>query len=83
MKRDGGGKFHGFIPPELETYEEWGGILVGTPEQVREKLENEIEATGVNYIIAGITFGDISHDHAMRTLHLLSEEVIPKLPLAA
>lgn len=66
-------------PDRMEGYRDIGGIIVGTPEMVREELEQQIEIMGLNYLIFAFYFGDIAHEHAMRSLSLFTNEVMPYL----
>ncbi len=56
-----------------------GAVIVGSPDTVQRHIEHQIDALGINYMICGMYFGNISHDQAMRSLRLLADEVIPKI----
>lgn len=54
-------------------------LLTGTPRTVLEKLQELVEATGLNYLLCVFSFGDLAPQHAMRSLALFKDEVMPKL----
>jgi alkanesulfonate monooxygenase SsuD/methylene tetrahydromethanopterin reductase-like flavin-dependent oxidoreductase (luciferase family) len=52
------------------------GIVVGTPDSIRPFMD-EYMTTGANYFLGGFQFGSVTHEQAMRSLRLFSEEVLP------
>jgi alkanesulfonate monooxygenase SsuD/methylene tetrahydromethanopterin reductase-like flavin-dependent oxidoreductase (luciferase family) len=52
------------------------GIVAGTPDSIRPFMD-EYMTTGANYFLLGVQFGDLTHEKAMQTLRLFSEEVMP------
>jgi len=60
-----------------------GAFLAGTPEAVRDRLAEEVAATGANYLICGIAWGNLSHAQSMRSLALFAEHVMPRLASVA
>jgi alkanesulfonate monooxygenase SsuD/methylene tetrahydromethanopterin reductase-like flavin-dependent oxidoreductase (luciferase family) len=56
-----------------------GWLLVGTPSQVRERVLEQIDATGINYMIGAFAFGAMSTSQLLNSLGLFSEEVLPAL----
>ena len=54
-------------------------LITGTPLTVLGKLQEVIRVTGMNYLLCVFSFGDIAPQHAMRSLELFSNEVMPKL----
>ena len=67
------------------TYDELdalGGFLIGTPDQVAEKVER-LEAIGVDTLLLVCSFGALSHAQVCRSLELFSGAVIrPRQPAA-
>ena len=53
-------------------------IIVGTAEECLRKIERYEEA-GVDQLLCYVQFGDLPHDKVMRTLELLSNDIMPKL----
>lgn len=64
---------------DVEGAMESGAAVVGSPETVAEILEEQIKVLGINYLIVAPYFGNITHEHAMQTLTLFAERVMPKL----
>jgi len=75
------------IEAELERFDEQGrrphpnrlgGVaLAGSPAAVGEYME-EYVATGANYFVCSFQWGDLSHEHAMRSIELFASEVMPR-----
>jgi alkanesulfonate monooxygenase SsuD/methylene tetrahydromethanopterin reductase-like flavin-dependent oxidoreductase (luciferase family) len=74
------------IDAELERFDDQnkkldptrlGGVaLAGSPESVRRYM-NEYAATGANYFVCSFQWGDLSHEVAMRSIELFTNEVMP------
>ena len=66
---------------KLEPYSEESPqrLIVGPPESVTEKLQEAIDATGMNYMLCIFSFGNIAPQAAIRSLELFAKEVMPKL----
>jgi alkanesulfonate monooxygenase SsuD/methylene tetrahydromethanopterin reductase-like flavin-dependent oxidoreductase (luciferase family) len=56
-----------------------GAIVAGAPNTVRDRLAANIAATGIGYLVCSIYWGNLNHEQAMRSLTLLSKDVLPKL----
>lgn len=52
-------------------------MLVGTPEYVREKIEELQHEVGLEHLMLWTTHPGLKHQHAMRSLELFSTEVMP------
>ncbi|GAB3711340.1 LLM class flavin-dependent oxidoreductase [Nocardiopsis nanhaiensis] len=52
-------------------------MLVGTPEYVREKIEELQHEVGLEHMMLWTTHPGLQHGHAMRSLELFSTEVMP------
>ena len=63
----------------LESLMENGTVLVGTPAQVRERIERTRDATGAEHVIAMLQFGVLPDDLAKRNMEMFASEVMPKL----
>jgi alkanesulfonate monooxygenase SsuD/methylene tetrahydromethanopterin reductase-like flavin-dependent oxidoreductase (luciferase family) len=55
-------------------------LIAGTPQTVVERLQEMIDATGLNYLLCIPSFGNLPPSAAMRSLELFAAEVMPKLP---
>ena len=56
-----------------------GQAIVGTPENVRAALADQIAELGYNYLVCQLAWGDLGHDNEMRSLELFAAEVMPAL----
>ena len=65
------------LPEDWRELQRHGDAIAGTPAQVRDYIAGEIAATGVNYYVCDFAFGTISHDEAMRSIALFTDEVMP------
>jgi alkanesulfonate monooxygenase SsuD/methylene tetrahydromethanopterin reductase-like flavin-dependent oxidoreductase (luciferase family) len=54
-------------------------LIVGPPHTVLEKVQEAIDATGMNYLLCVFSFGSMPPQAAMRSLELFAREVMPKL----
>ena len=54
-----------------------GALLVGSPEQVVEKILFEHEVFGHDRFLAQTSLGSLPHDRALRSIELLGTEVAP------
>ena len=52
------------------------GSVAGSPETIREYME-EYVATGANYFVAAFQWGNLTHEQALRSIELFTNEVIP------
>lgn len=52
-------------------------MLVGTPEYVREKIHELQREVGLEHMMLWTTHPGLKHEHAMRSLELFSQEVMP------
>ena len=54
-------------------------LIAGSPGTALEKLQEMLKATGANYLMCVLSFGDLPAEHAMRSLELFAAEVKPQL----
>jgi alkanesulfonate monooxygenase SsuD/methylene tetrahydromethanopterin reductase-like flavin-dependent oxidoreductase (luciferase family) len=66
------------IPEDFAAAESAGIVLVGTADEVADKLQREIEVSGVNYVLTRFAFGDLTYEESLRSLLLFSREVMPR-----
>lgn len=62
---------------DYEARERDGFVVTGAPQTVADKLVEQIKAATVNYVMFVVSFGDMEHGVAERSLTLLGEQVIP------
>ena len=72
-----GPKISEFIPPTLEEAIQRGSVVVGSATTVQEKLAEHIQDLGLNYMIIGFYFGNISHNHALNSMQIFADEIMP------
>jgi len=67
----------------LAQLDEWGVVLVGSPERVAARIR-EIEQTIAPTSLVGVfAFGSLSHEQVARSLELFAQRVIPRLAASA
>jgi alkanesulfonate monooxygenase SsuD/methylene tetrahydromethanopterin reductase-like flavin-dependent oxidoreductase (luciferase family) len=73
------GGLPGVYVPSAEEAVAHGHVCAGSPETVRDKLAEEVAATGANYLMVGMAFGTISHQQSLDSLAGFAETVMPAL----
>ncbi|MGA8497591.1 MAG: LLM class flavin-dependent oxidoreductase [Xanthobacteraceae bacterium] len=75
---------HGSAPRVAAHYPETFDALAalnmavaGSPQTVRDFIAGEIEATGPNYFVPWLAFGDMTVDEALHSVDLFAREVMP------
>ncbi len=66
------------IPEDFSAAVDRGIVLVGTADEVAEKLQQEIDISGVNYVLTRFAFGDLSYQESLHSLTLFEQEVMPR-----
>jgi alkanesulfonate monooxygenase SsuD/methylene tetrahydromethanopterin reductase-like flavin-dependent oxidoreductase (luciferase family) len=67
------------IPMTLEAACEAGICLVGTPSAVRQAVRDQAAATGINYLLCQVAFGDLPLAASTRTVRFLADEIMPSI----
>ena len=62
---------------DFEGRMEDGLHIVGSPDTVRAKVKEQLEATGCNYFVGSFFFGTLTTEQALNSLRLFSQEVMP------
>jgi alkanesulfonate monooxygenase SsuD/methylene tetrahydromethanopterin reductase-like flavin-dependent oxidoreductase (luciferase family) len=57
--------------------------MTGSPETVRDKVQQFIDETGADYLCGTFAFGNLTTDQILRSMRLFSSEVMPKIKPAA
>jgi alkanesulfonate monooxygenase SsuD/methylene tetrahydromethanopterin reductase-like flavin-dependent oxidoreductase (luciferase family) len=71
-----------FNVPRGATFEEGvadGSIIAGTPQTVYAEIERQTSELGINYLLTYLFLGTMALTEAMRSLHLFSAEVMPRI----
>jgi alkanesulfonate monooxygenase SsuD/methylene tetrahydromethanopterin reductase-like flavin-dependent oxidoreductase (luciferase family) len=55
-----------------------GSVIVGSPKTVIEKIGEQVDQMGLNYMMAYMFFGTMQLSDALRSLELFRTEVMPK-----
>jgi len=54
-------------------------IIAGSPQNVREQVQQTVDETGINYFCSIFAWGNLTHQQAMRSMDLFVQEVMPKV----
>lgn len=54
------------------------GLIIGSPETVKEYMERYANESDCNYFVASFQWGDLTHEEASRSLRLFTTEVMPR-----
>jgi len=71
-----------FNVPRGATFEEGvadGSVIAGTPQTVYAEIERQTSELGINYLLTYLFLGTMALTEAMRSLHLFSAEVMPRI----
>jgi alkanesulfonate monooxygenase SsuD/methylene tetrahydromethanopterin reductase-like flavin-dependent oxidoreductase (luciferase family) len=66
------------IPEDFAAAVNAGIAIVGTPDEVCDRLKREIAASGVNYVLTRFAFGDLTHEESVHSLSLFTDKVMPE-----
>src|SRR6185437_1348403 len=66
-------------PPEIDGQIEDGRSVVGTPEQVAERLQAQLDESGSNYLVVRFGYGDLTLSESLHALDLFQRHVMPAL----
>jgi alkanesulfonate monooxygenase SsuD/methylene tetrahydromethanopterin reductase-like flavin-dependent oxidoreductase (luciferase family) len=64
---------------DLDEARQRGVAVVGTPAQVREELERQVQASGCTYLVVRLTFGNMAEAEAAANIDLFAGAVMPHL----
>ena len=77
------GRERGWPPMTRAQYEQGrsprGHLLIGSPEEVADKILAQHELFGHDRFLAQMSLGTLPHEHALRSLELLGTEVVPRV----
>jgi alkanesulfonate monooxygenase SsuD/methylene tetrahydromethanopterin reductase-like flavin-dependent oxidoreductase (luciferase family) len=66
-------------PATFELVVERGQGVAGSPATVARVLSDQLAATGCNYMVAQLAFGDLTRAECLRSIELFVDEVMPIL----
>jgi alkanesulfonate monooxygenase SsuD/methylene tetrahydromethanopterin reductase-like flavin-dependent oxidoreductase (luciferase family) len=64
-------------PPTFDELAAIDNAVAGSSGTVRDFIAAEIEATGSNYFVSWLAFGDMTRAESLRSLELFAREVMP------
>jgi alkanesulfonate monooxygenase SsuD/methylene tetrahydromethanopterin reductase-like flavin-dependent oxidoreductase (luciferase family) len=65
------------LPPKIGPLLQIGSAFAGTAAGLRKLVAEQAQETGADYFVCDVAFGDVSLKEAMRTVELLTRDVIP------
>jgi len=65
-------------PPDFDALQELGHGFAGSPEGARHWIARQVKATGVNYFVSWLAFGDMGLTESLRSAELFAREVMPR-----
>jgi len=76
---------HGHDPAIISYYpEHWAQMeqsrqgCAGTPDRVADYVAREMVASGCNYLVASMVFGDMTRDEALNSARLTASRIVPR-----
>jgi alkanesulfonate monooxygenase SsuD/methylene tetrahydromethanopterin reductase-like flavin-dependent oxidoreductase (luciferase family) len=66
-------------PAEFDGEGADGRMICGSPASVRDRLQAQIDESGVNYVACRFAFGDLTFEETRRSVELFAAEVMPRL----
>jgi len=69
-------------PSSLSTWDEverGGYVVIGSPETVRQRLEDYAKRVGFGVLVANFSVGNVPSELTQRSMTLFAKEVVPKL----
>jgi alkanesulfonate monooxygenase SsuD/methylene tetrahydromethanopterin reductase-like flavin-dependent oxidoreductase (luciferase family) len=70
---------HAIFPERYEDAEAQGRAVAGTPDKVRDFLQQTVDDGGLNYLLCRFAFGDITGDEALNSIELFTRHVMPDI----
>ena len=70
---------HAVFPERYEDAEAQGRAIAGTPDKVRDVLQQTVDEGGLNYLLCRFAFGDITGDESLNSIELFRRHVMPDL----
>ena len=70
---------HAIFPERFEDAEAQGRAVAGTPDKVRDFLQQTVDEAGLNYLLCRFAFGDITGEEALNSIELFTQRVMPDI----
>ena len=71
------------LPDSFAGAMKLGSMIAGTPDTVREKLQGNLDASGLTRLLLQCNMGTMSHQDALNSLALFKSDVMPHLSVSA
>jgi alkanesulfonate monooxygenase SsuD/methylene tetrahydromethanopterin reductase-like flavin-dependent oxidoreductase (luciferase family) len=71
------------FPPTLEDALRLGTAIVGSPATVAARRSSSMRASGANYLVSRLAFGDMPQERVMHAVDLFAAEIMPRFQPAA
>ena len=65
------------FPPTLDDAIRAGTAIVGSPRTVAERIDEDLRASGANYLVSRLAFGDLTLDRLLHCVDLFAAEIMP------
>jgi alkanesulfonate monooxygenase SsuD/methylene tetrahydromethanopterin reductase-like flavin-dependent oxidoreductase (luciferase family) len=62
---------------DFEARRQEGLHIVGSPDTVKQQVQEHLAITGSNYFVGSFFFGTLTHEQTLRSMRLFAEEVMP------
>ena len=69
------------FPDNADDAMKAGLCLAGSSETVRSQMSDEIEASGINYLVCRLAFGNLTLEQSLQSVALLQHEIMPEFSL--
>jgi alkanesulfonate monooxygenase SsuD/methylene tetrahydromethanopterin reductase-like flavin-dependent oxidoreductase (luciferase family) len=66
------------LPPTFDELMEINNGVAGSPKTVRDFIAAEQEATGINYFVSWLAFGDLTLEESLSSVDLFGRKVMPE-----
>jgi len=70
-----------FYPESFDEAQQRGFGIAGTPDMVRDALQQQLAEARTNYLVCRFAFGDMTLEEGLRSVELFATEVMPELRL--
>ena len=69
------------FPEDPDEAMKLGLCFAGSAKSVRSQMSDEIEASGINYLVCRLAFGNLSLEQSLQSVALLQHEIMPAFVL--
>jgi alkanesulfonate monooxygenase SsuD/methylene tetrahydromethanopterin reductase-like flavin-dependent oxidoreductase (luciferase family) len=65
------------LPPEIGPLLKVGTAFAGTASNFKSFVQDQIEATGANYFVCDVAFGDLTPEETVQSVELIARDIMP------